>query len=277
MWWLMSNPDATAARGLLAVMELEAWKEDAPAMARGLLMRQSGGRWSCTISNAWGTVAMKRFSSLLEPVAISGAGSARMGNERKSFDWAQKPDGASFTLAWPQKRSDIVVSHDGPGKPWAVVESLVAAPLTSPVSQGFTVTKTIEPVDRKDKGKWSVGDVARVKLKISSKADMSWVVLNDPVPAGASILGSGLGRDSALMSSGASGDAQEERYVSHLERTFSSVKVYYEYSPKGNWTYTYTMRLNNEGSFNLPETSVEALYAPEMMGAAPNEKFVVGK
>lgn len=277
MWWLMSNPDSTAARGLLAVMELTAWKEDAPMMARGLLMRQYRGRWSCTISNAWGTVAMNKFSSLFESAIVSGAGSAQMEDEKRDFDWAQKPDGTTFTLAWPKKRAGLVVAHNGSGKPWAVVESLVAAPVTAPVSQGFTVTKTVEPVDRKNKGKWSVGDVARVTLKISSKADMSWVAVNDPVPAGASILGSGLGRDSALMSSNANPDSQEERYVSHLERTFSSVKAYYEYSPKGSWTHTYTMRLNTEGSFNLPETSVEALYAPEMMGAVPNGPFVVGK
>ena len=32
----------------------------------------------------------------------------------------------------------------------------------------------------------------------------------------------------------------------------------------------YTVRLNNPGVFNLPPTRVEALYAPEMFGEAPN-------
>jgi uncharacterized protein YfaS (alpha-2-macroglobulin family) len=37
----------------------------------------------------------------------------------------------------------------------------------------------------------------------------------------------------------------------------------------------YTLRLNQSGSFQLPPTRVEALYAPEMMGEIPNAEMVV--
>jgi len=37
----------------------------------------------------------------------------------------------------------------------------------------------------------------------------------------------------------------------------------------------YTVRLNNAGEFMLPETRVEAMYAPEMFGESPNAKFKV--
>ena len=35
------------------------------------------------------------------------------------------------------------------------------------------------------------------------------------------------------------------------------------------------MRLNNAGVFRLPPTRVEALYAPDVFGAAPNPPFTV--
>ena len=35
------------------------------------------------------------------------------------------------------------------------------------------------------------------------------------------------------------------------------------------------MRLNNAGTFALPPTRVEALYAPEMFGEAPNTSMQV--
>jgi uncharacterized protein YfaS (alpha-2-macroglobulin family) len=38
----------------------------------------------------------------------------------------------------------------------------------------------------------------------------------------------------------------------------------------------YTVRLNNAGEFALPPTRVEALYAPDVFGAAPNAKVTVG-
>ena len=44
---------------------------------------------------------------------------------------------------------------------------------------------------------------------IDAQSDMTWVVVEDPVPAGATILGGGLGRDSQLLAQGEarSGDA----------------------------------------------------------------------
>jgi hypothetical protein len=45
--------------------------------------------------------------------------------------------------------------------------------------------------------------------------------------------------------------------------------------PKGKWIVEYTVRLNNAGEFQLPETRVEAMYAPEMFGEIPNGKVVV--
>jgi hypothetical protein len=59
------------------------------------------------------------------------------------------------------------------------------------------------------------------------------------------------------------------------ERSFEAFRVYYEQVPAGRWTVEYTLRLNQSGSFHLPPTRVEALYAPEMMGAMPNAMFEV--
>ena len=59
------------------------------------------------------------------------------------------------------------------------------------------------------------------------------------------------------------------------ERSFESMRAYFEYIARGKFTIEYTMRLNNEGAFNLPQTRVEALYQPEMFGEFPNAKMVV--
>ena len=40
--------------------------------------------------------------------------------------------------------------------------------------------------------------------------------------------------------------------------------------PKGRFSTEYTVRLNNPGTFQLPPTRVEAMYAPEMFGERPN-------
>ena len=113
----------------------------------------------------------------------------------------------------------------------------------------------------------------RVRLELESQADRTWVVVSDPIPGGAVILGSGLGRDSSLLS----GEEQERgrAWETFRERSFEALRVYFELVPKGRWTVEYTIRLNNEGLFYLPETRVEALYSPEMFGELPNRKMEI--
>jgi len=59
------------------------------------------------------------------------------------------------------------------------------------------------------------------------------------------------------------------------ERRFDAFRAYYSYVPKGSFLVEYTLRLNNAGSFVLPTTRVEAMYAPEMFGELPNEALKV--
>ncbi len=275
LWWLMVNNDANAVRCLLTLLELENWRQDMPRLVRGAVGRQHRGRWDTTVANAWGVLALEKFSKKFESVSVTGKTAASVARQEKSLDWSQAAGGGSLLYQWPETKSNLAVSHHGSGSPWVTIQSLAAIPLKESLSSGFRMKKHLTPVSRKEKDRWSAGDVLRVTLELESQADMTWVAVNDPVPAGSSILGTGLGRDSALLT-------REEKSAGWVwpafeERSFEAFRAYYEYVPKGKWTVEYTLRLNNQGSFQLPETRVEALYSPEMFGMMPNRKMDVGK
>jgi uncharacterized protein YfaS (alpha-2-macroglobulin family) len=141
------------------------------------------------------------------------------------------------------------------------VQSLAAIPLKAPLRAGYAVTRTLSAVEQKDKATWSRGDVVKVRLEIDAQSDMTWVVVSDPVPGGATILGGGLGRDSQIATRGEqrSGTA----WPAYEERGFEAFRAYYEYLPRGKHVVEYTVRLNNPGRFALPPSRVEAMYAPE--------------
>jgi alpha-2-macroglobulin len=182
----------------------------------------------------------------------------------------------STLLAWPAQRAatPLTLTQDGTGKPWATVESLAAVALRAPFAAGYRITKTVTPVSAAVQGTYTRGDIVRVHLDIDAQTDMTWVVVNDPVPAGATILGSGLGRDSAVATQG---EKQDENgpWPAFVERGFDGYRAYYEFLPKGKVSVEYTVRLNNVGTFGLPPTRVEALYAPATFGVAPNAPMVV--
>lgn len=171
-------------------------------------------------------------------------------------------------LPWPEAPGALSVRQEGSGRPWLTVQSLAAIPLQAPLRAGYAITRSISAVEQKDPKAWSRGDVMRVKLEVEAQADMTWVVVSDPVPAGATILGSGLGRDSAIATRGER--QQSNAWPAFEERSFEAFRSYFEFLPKGRHVIEYTLRLNSVGRFALPPTRVEAMYAPESFGEAPN-------
>ncbi len=150
-------------------------------------------------------------------------------------------------------------------------------PLAAPVADGYQITRSVHAVEQANPalpaGQYSRGDVLRVTLDVQARADMTWVAITDPVPAGATVLGSGLGRDSDLATQGERRSGQG--WLAYEERSFEAFRAYYEFLPKGKLSLSYTVRLNNPGRFQLPPSRVEALYAPEMHGLTPNAPLIV--
>lgn len=273
LWWLMVSADTNALRAILTFMHNNNWREDMPRLVRGVLARQKHGSWETTIANSWGVVALDSFSKKFEATPVSGSSRAEMAGTTKTVEWDKDKKGKTLSFPWPDSAARISLRHTGGGRPWATLTSLAAIPLKDPLSSGYRIKKTVTAVEQRDKNSWSRGDVARVRLEIEAQSDMTWVAVNDPVPAGTTILGSGLGRDSAIMIEG----ERSRNWPVYDERTFEAYRAYYDYVPKGKFVTEYTIRFNNEGTFHLPPTRVEALYAPEMFGENPNLTWIVGK
>jgi uncharacterized protein YfaS (alpha-2-macroglobulin family) len=171
-------------------------------------------------------------------------------------------------------RDRLTVTHEGTGRPWLTLQALAAVPATAPRAAGYTLRKTVTPVEQATAGRFTRGDILRVRLEITAGADMSWVAVTDPIPGGAAILGGGLGRDSRIATQGetASGRGQ----AAFEERGAESYRGYYAFLPRGVTTLDYTVRLNNAGDFALPASRVEAMYAPEVFGELPNARVAIG-
>ncbi|MGZ3515186.1 MAG: alpha-2-macroglobulin family protein, partial [Thermodesulfobacteriota bacterium] len=273
LWWLMVSNDVNAVRVILSLLRSESWKEDMPRLVQGALARQKKGRWDLTLANAWGVLAMEKFSKDYESVPVSGSTRATLSKESFVVDWNGMPKGKTSLLPWPARKEELSILHQGAGKPWATIQSLAAIPLRESFSSGYKIRKTITPIEQKQPKQWNRGDIVRIRLELEAQADQTWVVVSDPIPSGSTILGKGLARDSKLLTKG------EERkgwvWPAYEERSFEAFRAYYEFVPKGQWTVEYTVRLNQSGAFQLPATRVEALYFPEMFGEIPNQSIEI--
>lgn len=284
-WWLMANGDVNTARLLLTVMDDPAWKDDLARLANGFMGRQQRGAWSTTTANLWGGLALEKFSAAFESQPVNGLTKASLGDQTAQVNWRQA--NRHMLLPWPQGTASqsttpnpnpsaaLRVTHQGSGKPWLTLQSLAAVPLKAPYAAGYQIKKTMTPLAQATPGKYTRGDVLRITLEVTGTSDMTWVVITDPIPGGATLLGSGLGRDSEIATRGETRSGAAA-WPAFEERSFEAFRSYYAYLPKGSLKLDYTVRLNNAGSFALPPSRVEAMYAPEMFAEVPNARMTVG-
>ncbi|MGE0520792.1 MAG: alpha-2-macroglobulin [Candidatus Binatia bacterium] len=265
LWWLMVSTDLNAVRLLLHLLEFKLWPDDLARVLRGALGRQSRGHWRTTPANAYGAVAMRRFAHTYEAAPVTGQTRVALGPDERQLDWTPGPP-PPVGLPWPPAEERLSIEHRGTGAPWVAVTSRAAIPLTAPLSSGYRISKTVTPLEPRVPGRLSRGDRLRVRLEVEAQTDMTWVVFDDPIPAGASHLGTGLASDSQIDSGGSANTSAPD----FVERRFDAYRAYFEFLPKGRTAVEYVVRLNQNGSFAQPPTRVEALYAPEMFGEIPN-------
>lgn len=270
-WWLMMGPHSNAAKLLLEVAGLDEWRDEAPRLAQGLMQNQQGGAWGTTTANLMGLLALTEFALHHESVPLQGRTTIASGidSTARFVEWPNATEPIREQLPWPQSQTGhLTIQHDGHGNGWATLQSVAAIPVRQPHMAGYAVQREVIPVQQARPGQWSVGDVYRVRLLVEARADSGWTVVSDPIPAGTTILGSGLGRDSLIAQGQAS--AGSGPVPSYIERGQEGYRAYYRHVPRGPFELEYTVRLNLAGTFHTPPTRVESLYQPDVYGVLPS-------
>jgi uncharacterized protein YfaS (alpha-2-macroglobulin family) len=268
-WWMMVSNDEMALKALIAVSGRAGWDLEAPRMMIGVALRQRQGHWDTTPANAWGTIAARRFARAYPPAALNGVTTASLSGRSVSSTALQPP---TLSLPLPAAPGALLLNHsNGPG-PWATVSVRAAVPLTAPAFAGYRVSRTMTLIQRQHPDRISRGDVARITITVDAPVDRTWVVIEDPIPAGASIMSAGGGQSALLAAQGSNGSNATPSYV---EQGLDAWRGYFGWLAKGRTMVEYTVRLNAVGRFQLPPTRVEAMYSPEIHAALPNSPLTI--
>jgi len=289
-WWMMVSSDESAIKALIATLGRPGWQDDAGRMMVGVALRQSHGRWDTTTANAWGTIAAKKFAALYPATAITGTTSLGLGSATASRGWPLATDQRLVSFPLPAAQTPLRLSQSGGAGPWATVSVSAAVPITQPLNAGYKMTRSVQVMQARTKGVLTRGDVVRVIINIDASADRNWVVINDPIPAGSTIVGDLGGQSKMLGDQGSLGDGtdtmvrdsdgklweiQAGAQPAYVERRNDSWRAYFSWLPRGKLTVSYVLRLNTPGRFNLPASRVEAMYSPAIRAQWPNGQVTV--
>ena len=247
---------------------------------RGALARQRGGHWDLTTANAWGVLAVEKFSRAFERGAGGGRDDGVAGRRVAApVSGRRRRSGGALAFPWPARArrgrgrprghgpalGDDRVARRGAARRAAVqrlshrAEALArrAARAGEP-GAGAVAPRRPRPRPARDRGA-DRHDVGRGGRSGSRPAPRT------SAPAWRA----------SRRSSRAGESAPARRWPAFTERGFAAMRAYYEFAPKGTFTVEYTVRLNQAGRFQLPPTRVEALYAPELFGELPNAPLEV--
>jgi alpha-2-macroglobulin len=280
VWYLMYSEPAAQVRLALLALDLPQLADRAGPLARAAVnMQRGGGAWWETQANVWGSLMLDKRAQRASS-GVSGSTTISVGSATQVHDWARLPQGETYVFPL-DAANPVSLSHRGTGKPSAQVVGTAWSELKQAHEEGATVSRTLRALKQAVPGRWSAGDIVEVKLKFKVPDGSGWLVLSDPIPTGATLLGSGL-KGQAPVSAGEgkgrgwrSEDGSWEAWPTYVERSFTHVRAYYEYLWWGNLTLTYQMRINNAGQFRLPPTQLEAMYDPSVFAYQPNAPMEV--
>jgi alpha-2-macroglobulin len=269
-----------------------------PKVVTGLLAHRKAGRWANTQDNVFVLMALDRYFQEYEKVAPDFVARVWLGDQYAGEHAFKGHRTDRHQIEIPMKdvaalgKGDLVIHKDG-GKGrlyYRIGMTYAPADLQlPPADHGFVVERRYEPVDdpddvvRHQDGSWRIKAGARVRVRLSMVADNRryHVALVDPLPAGLEPMNPALAVTGPVPQD-ARGQQQQGRYwwwhrtwYEHQNLRDERVEAFTTLLWAGVWEYTYVARATTPGTFVVPPSKAEEMYAPETFGRSASDRVIV--
>lgn len=309
-WWSMNTDTRSTAIILSAYARLDPENALAPNVVRWLMIARKVGHWETTQETAWALIGLTDWLRVT-------------GELRPNFDYAvflndRSMSEGQFTPANVQQPIKLSVAirdliadeanrltfSRGPGEGvmyytahlevYQPVEDLKPVDRGVIVSRRYTLASCTEADRRKceDVTQVKLGDVIRVDLTLVAPNDLYYVVVEDPLPAGAEAIDTGLAttslldQDPTLIRQPPYDEAGMPIYrpfywwwnwYSRSELRDEKVVLFADYLGKGTYEYSYTMRATLPGEYKVIPTVAQEFYLPEVFGRSDGRLLTIAK
>lgn len=312
-WWAMNTDTRSTAIILDALARLDPTNDLIPNVVRWLMVARQDGIWETTQETAWALIALTDW--MVETGELEA-------DYEYTVSLNQTPQAeAEVTQATVQDSqtlsiniSDLVVDAnnrltiartDGNGRLYYSAHLKVYLPVEEldPVDRGIIVSRryTLESCEYVDSRQEcpevreaQLGEVIRVDLTIVAPNDLYYVVVEDPLPAGAEAIDTGLATTSLLAmdptltrTSRVTSSGVDDVYLPYYYRWWrwysrselrdEKVVLFADYLPKGTYEYSYFIRTTLPGDYQVIPTLATEFYFPEVFGRSDGRVLSIGR
>jgi uncharacterized protein YfaS (alpha-2-macroglobulin family) len=301
-WWAMNTDTRSTAVILDTLARLDPGNELIPNVVRWLMIARKEGIWETTQETAWALIALTDW--MVETgelrgeynylVKLNGDEWTSSAVDAENIDQSVKLRVAVAELLREQGNRLDISRGEGAGRLYYTAHLRVYLPVEEidPVNRGIIVYRQYQQADCTagikcpETDEAQVGDVIQVKLTIVAPHDLYYVVVEDPLPAGAEAIDVSLATTSLLDQHPAlRRQAEDSRWgdwyrwwwhwYSRTEMRDDKVVLFADYLSAGTYEYTYTFRATLPGQYQVIPTVASEFYFPEVFGRSDGRLFTI--
>ncbi len=293
-FWNWNTDTRTTAMALQALIQLQPESDLIPNVVRWLMVARDADAWETNQETAWAVMALTDWMTLsgeLQPgyeYAVSFNGEQRFAaqaapgtvteSERLVFDVADM---------FGDRANDLMIGRSaGDGNLYytAYLRNFLPVPEIEPVNRGIIIERRytlLDDPDNRSIDSARIGEVVQVRLTIIAPNDLHYVVIEDPIPAGADPVDPGLTTSQQIGTRpGLDSDDPLSRgwgwwWFSNIDFRDEKVVLNSTYLPAGTYEYVYTIRPGLEGTFNVIPPTGREFYFPDVYGRGKGSTFTV--
>ncbi len=293
-FWNWNTNTRTTSMVLQTLVRMNPDSELIPNVVRWLMVARSADSWQTTQETAWAVMALADWmlvSGDLNPVYDYGLtfNDELLAQSQASPATATESQQQIVDVAQMLRDETnrlTVTRGEGEGNLYYTAYLRLFLPVSEiePINSGVVIERhytLLNDPDRDPITEARVGDVVQVRLTIIAPSSLHYVVVEDPLPAGAE------GIDPNLETSQQIGtrpglDASDPLsrgwgwwWFSNIEFRDEKVVLHSSYLPAGTYEYVYTIRPGIEGTFNVMPPTVRETYFPDVFGRGAGSIFTI--
>lgn len=284
----------TTALVLMALAHYDVTNDLLPGAVRWLMTARHADAWETTQETAWSVMSLTDWMLLTRELEANYAFGVDLNGE------ALLPEDTQVTpetvresqrlrveieeLLWDEANQVVITHGEGPGNLYYTLHltTFLDVPGIEPASRGISIERQYYLADdptRQLITSAKVGDEVVVMLTITALRSLNYVVIEDPIPAGAEAV------DPHLLTTSIVGQRPHLEipdradwgwwYFSHTELRDEKVVLYATYLGPGTYTYVYRLRLGLPGQFNVIPATGQEFYFPEVYGRSAGMLFTI--
>jgi uncharacterized protein YfaS (alpha-2-macroglobulin family) len=286
--WIFQSNVRTSALILATLLETKGTVDYSERMIKWLMDKRRNGRWNSTQDNIYVFEALNLYYQLYESQEPHFTAQIQLENReilKEIFSgWSLDARRRVIPLSEiPLGRVlPVTVGKTGTGRLYYGIRFNYAP--QDPVlrrDEGLAVEKRIEPLEGGNEvTDFQVGKIYKVQLKISTLQERTFVVVDDPLPAGFEVVNTSFATESQeLVHKAEHSQANEHKRwwgsFDHFETYDDKVLLFANALIAGDHTYSYFMRASTPGHFYQPSTKAEEMYTPEVFGWCPDRRVEI--